>query len=124
MFRQPALLYNVSFQLCTHKRNYAHLFPNSRLASEAFICVFLWFRSRYFDDLSVQLAPVHVVDGVVRIRCSFKLDVSKASMLLFRAWQVRFGQVNFDNVAKWQEGVVDGLLGHCRIETPDKDSGF
>lgn len=38
--------------------------------------------------------------------------------------ELGFGQIDFDDVAEGEEGVVQGLLGYGMVEAADEDGGF
>ena len=45
-------------------------------------------------------------------------------MLIALALVFRFGQVDFNNVAKWQEGMEERLLSDCLVEAADEDGSL
>jgi hypothetical protein len=45
-------------------------------------------------------------------------------MLFALALVFRFRQVDFNNVAKWQEGVEKRLLRYCLVEAADEHGGL
>ena len=67
-----------------------YLLPNSSLASQALIGIFLRSRLCNLDDPAKQLALVHVVYGLFCISGCLELDVAEPSMGLFCGRKLRF----------------------------------
>src|SRR6267378_7876941 len=102
----------------------AHLFPNSSLASQSLVALFLWFGSRNFDYSTVELALIHVVDCFLGIMWELKFDITKASVKICRRWEFGLRKRDINNLAKREKSFSKRLRGDSLIKPANIYSAF